>query len=139
MNGRSPGGRDRYGREFSRGYDAPMWRGRGYDAPMRGGYAGPAQDPQMRGGMSGGAYDQGMRRSSGGYGWDYWWIGERAMPQPRYGADYDRAYRNFDESHRPRFSPVGGMYPHVGNGYAPGSMPRPIREGTWFSDWTRWF
>ena len=117
-----------------------MQRPRGYDAPMRGRYVQTGYDAGMTGRMSRGGYDRSYTsRGEGRYGRDYWWLGERAMPRGRYGSDYDRGYRNFDERNHPRFSPVGGMYPHVGGGYAAGSMPRPIREGTWFSDWTRWF
>jgi hypothetical protein len=138
MNGRNSSGGGGYGRDYmARGYDAPMQRPRGYDTPMRG-YPGWRYDAGLRGSSRG--YDAGFgNRGAGRYGRDYWWLGERAMPQARYGSDYDRGYRTFDQQNHPRFSPVGGMYPHVGGGYSPGSMPRPIREGAWFSDWTRWF
>lgn len=70
------------------------------------------------------------------YGGDYWWIGERAYPQ---GASYDDAYREFDRQHHPRYSPVGGMYHAMGGEYRYRRPPSPLRDGHWFSDWTRWF
>jgi hypothetical protein len=75
-----------------------------------------------------------------GYGGDYWWMGERAMPrQGRGRTGYDQGYREFSERNRPRFSPVGGMHNAMGGDYAAGRAPRPLRENTWFSEWTRWF
>lgn len=73
------------------------------------------------------------------YDRDYWWLGERELERRGMIGGYDEAYRRFGDMHRPRYSPVGGMYGSVGGGYAMGRAPRPLREPTWFSDWTRWF
>ena len=107
-----PGPRSR-GDRYDRGY-------RGYDAPFRSARpdAGPRAAP---------------------YGGDYWLLGERELLRQGYRDRYDDAYRRFDERARPRYSPVGGMYPATG-GYRSGpDLPRPVRENTRFSDWTRWF
>src|SRR5690606_3435932 len=74
----------------------------------------------------------------GDYGADYWWLGERAFDRYARDASYDESYRRFSATHHPRFTPVGGMYPAIG-GYYAAHRPRPLREPTWFSDWTRWF
>ena len=52
---------------------------------------------------------------------------------------YDRGYQEFDRQSHPRYSPIGGTYPAMGGRYAYHRPPRPLREDTWFSDWTRWF
>jgi hypothetical protein len=73
-----------------------------------------------------------MRRDPAGQ----WWLGERAMP--RQGGRYDTEYEAFSRMNRPRFTPVGGMYGPISGSYVRG-VPRPVREPTRFSDWTRWF
>jgi hypothetical protein len=73
------------------------------------------------------------------YGRDYWWLGEREMERHAGAQGYDDAYRRFSESHHPRFTPVGGMYPAMGGSYSTHRPPRPLREPMWFSEWTRWF
>ena len=85
-------------------------------------------------------YDGRLRGNpNGGYGRDYWWMGERAMPPQGFGGRYDTAYHRFSERTHPRYSPVGGMRPGRGAGFDPRRPPRPARENVWFSDWTRWF
>jgi hypothetical protein len=85
-------------------------------------------------------YDQGFfRPQQPDYGRDYWWLGEHALGRSRNSGNYDRSYQRFSEEHHPRFSPVGGMYPAVGGRFMRGELPRPLRDSTWFSDWTRWF
>lgn len=105
-----PGTRPRGG-HYDRGYP-------GYDSHYRGARRDPRATP---------------------YGGDYWLLGERELLRQGYRDRYDDAYRRFDERTRPRYSPVGGMYPAAG-GYRSGpALPRPLRENTRFSDWTRWF
>jgi len=119
---------------YRRGYD------RGYQAyrPQVGGYREEFQGGS--GGYSTGGYaPRAMRGGGGRYGRDYWWIGEHALGPASEGSRYDEAYRRFDEESHPRYSPVGGMYHAMGGRYAYNRAPRPLREETWFSDWTRWF
>lgn len=84
-------------------------------------------------------YQMGSGRSSRPYGRDYWWLGEREMERQGLRGRYDENFRRFSEENRPRFSPVGGMYPPMGGRFAAGNAPRPLREHGHFSDWTRWF
>ena len=115
---------------------------------MRYSRQGPPVDPRHR------RYDEEMRRTGhGGYdrglydrprrgydrGGDYWWLGEHELERRGYAPAYDDAYVRFAREARPRFSPVGGMYPAMGGRYAVGRPPRPLRENVRFSDWTRWF
>ncbi len=129
---RGPGPR---GAEWSRpngGFPGrPYDRGRGGDRPGVGGYGGGYQ------GGSGGMRTSGPSRAP--YGRDYWWLGEHELRRTGQRPRYDEAYRRFDSESRPRFSPVGGMYPAMGGGYTYRRAPGPLREDTWFSDWTRWF
>lgn len=73
------------------------------------------------------------------YGNDYWWLGEHELRRRGRLGGYDQSYRRFSEDTHPRYSPVGGMYPPFGGRYLARNPPRPLRENTWFSDWTRWF
>lgn len=120
--GRTPGWADPRG-----GYGEAMDRER---RPWTGGYGGGYQ------GGSGGYRTGGPRERGGEGGGDYWWMGERAYPRDR---GYDPEYRRFDRENRPQYSPIGGMYHAMGGEYRYGRPPRPLREDTWFSDWTRWF
>lgn len=123
---RGDGGRFRYGGDY-RG-------GRQYDSEMRG------RPLRAQGGPS--PYDREFRPGAGAprrYGGDYWWIGEHEFRGRDRPGTYDEAYRRFSKEHHPRFSPVGGMYPSMGGRYATEGPPRPLREYTHFSDWTRWF
>ena len=123
-----------------------MWNGHGgYDDAERG--------PRRGRGGYGGEYDRPMRGGGGrwmeagparprferGYGRDYWWLGEHELRRRGGFGRYDEAYERFSERTHPRFSPVGGMYPPMGGRHFSTHPPRPIRENTWFSDWTRWF
>jgi hypothetical protein len=139
--GRGPGGGYRYDRSMGRGMPR-------YDAPMRGGM--PRYDTPMRRGGSGydagmparSRYDSPMRgygRGEGRYGGDYWWIGEHAMRGYHPSRSYDDSYRRYGSDYRPRFSPVGGMYPAMGGYSSAGHVPPQLREYRHFSDWTRWF
>ena len=132
---------------------------RGYDG--RGGYRGPETftgfgrsrsrgyrgDPGDRSGMGGyrAGYQGGYGRpqSSGprpaSYSRDYWWLGEHELRRQGSLGSYDRYYTEFDRQAHPRYSPVGGTYAAMGGRYAYHRPPRPLREDTWFSDWTRWF
>lgn len=147
--GRGPSWADPYGGGPSpaRGRDQGErpWVG-GYREGYQGG-SGGYRTSGHNGGGYGGDYGRGRGSRYGGeygtrgqqprrYGGDYWWLGERAFPQP---ASYDDAYRDFDREHHPRISPVGGMYHAMGGEYGYRRPPRPLREETWFSDWTRWF
>ncbi len=109
----------------------------------RGYRSGPGERPWV------GGYREGYQGGSGGiptsrglppeYDRDYWWLGEHEMRRhPRYH-QYDRGYQRFDERNHPRYSPVGGTYGAMGGEYAYHRPPRPLRDDTWFSDWTRWF
>lgn len=69
---------------------------------------------------------------------DYWWIGEHAMEPGHAMGRYDDQYADFGRMNRPHYSPVGGMYHGTGGRFAR-RTPRPIREPSRFSDWTRWF
>ena len=69
---------------------------------------------------------------------DYWWIGEHATRGGAPMSGYDDDYSTFDRLARPRYSPVGGMYHAMGGTYSR-RPPRPLREPTRFSEWTRWF
>ena len=120
--------------------------GVGYDRmrsgyrPGVGGYRGGYQGGS--GGMNtGGMNTGGMRcgQSGGRYGRDYWWIGEHALGREGQSGRYDDRYQRFDRESHPRYSPVGGMYHAMGGQYMYDRAPRPLREDTWFSDWTRWF
>jgi hypothetical protein len=106
------------------------------------GRMGPGGGPrygEFEGFGCGGAGGYGSGDCSPGYGGDYWWLGEREMERRGRRRAYDESYRRFAEAHRPRFSPVGGMQPAMGGGYLTRRGPRPLREPTRFSDWTRWF
>jgi hypothetical protein len=105
--------------------------GRGYDGGYRGGYDGGFRGMRHR---ESGREGRGSRPDTGGR--DLWWLGERAFDHDR--ESYDDAYRRFNESTRPRFSPVGGNYHAMGGRYL-GHPPEQLREERWFSDWTRWF
>ena len=96
-----------------------------------------------------GGYHQGYQGGSGGiptsrglppeYDRDFWWLGEHEMRRnPRFH-QYDRGYERFDDRNHPHYSPVGGAYGAMGGEYAYHRPPRPLRDDTWFSDWTRWF
>lgn len=100
----------------------------GYRAGYHGGSAGM---------HSGGMQPSGPRHAP--YGRDYWWIGEHALGPEGRSSQYDDRYQRFDRESHPRYSPVGGMYHAMGGQYAYNRAPRPLREDTWFSDWTRWF
>lgn len=97
-------------------------------------------------------YDYGHRRGGGYWRGDWsasrppetrgghrddWWLG--GHHPGRYDESYDRAFREFDERHHPRYSPVGGTYHAMGGSYQYRRPPRPLRDDMWFSDWTRWF
>jgi hypothetical protein len=86
-----------------------------------------------------GTRDRARSASRPEYGGDYWWLGERAYERNHRGGRYDERYRKFDETHHPRYSPVGGTYPAMGGRYRYRRPPAPLREERWFSDWTRWF
>jgi hypothetical protein len=109
-------------------YDNGYGNGGGRYRPDSRGY----RDEVRRGGIRG---DWARSR----YGGDYWWLGERETERNARPRMYDEAYRRFSESHHPRFTPVGGMYPAMGGSYSRHRPPRPLREPMWFSDWTRWF
>jgi hypothetical protein len=70
---------------------------------------------------------------------DYWWLGERELDRQGFFSKYDEEYRRFSEDHHPLFTPVAGMYPPIGGNFVRERLPRPLREPTRFSDWTRWF
>ena len=114
------------GRSGQRGY-----RGNRGDRPWGGGYR-----PGFQGG-SGGVPGSGGRPS--GYDRDYWWLGEHELRRRGQLERYDEAYERFDRETHPRYSPVGGTYSAMGGRYAYHRPPRPLRDDTWFSDWTRWF
>jgi hypothetical protein len=114
------GGRGRYDQES--GYSRP-WVG-GY----RQGYQGGS------GGIRTGGAGPGRR-----YGGDYWWLGEHDLDSRGPRQEYDRAYRDFDRTNRPRFSPVGGMHVGMGGAYSRRRPPEALRDPRWFSEWTRWF
>lgn len=122
----------RYGGDYRwEGYDRG-YRGydRGYERPWTGGYR-----PGYQGGSSGIPTRTSAPRSGG----DYWWLGEREMIRNGPPPHYDEAYRRFNAQTHPRFSPVGGTYHAMGGRFMYDRPPRPLREDTWFSDWTRWF
>lgn len=148
---------------YDRGYRRGGFQGGSWSDPY-GGMTGVPYDRQSgqrpgvggyRDGYQGGS--GGMRTGGrGGYGGDYqgdsgatrmggrpgrtgdeWWLG--GHHPGRYDEEYDRAYQEFDRQNRPRFSPVGGTYAAMGGQYQYRRAPRPLREDTWFSDWTRWF
>ena len=133
----------RYGGDYGwgRGYDSYFrGQGRGYDRGYRG--EPPYERPwtgAYRPGFQGGSSGIPNRSSGRRYGGDYWWLGEREMIRNSPPTHYDEAYRRFNAESHPRYSPVGGNYPAMGGSYAYGRPPRPLREETWFSDWTRWF
>lgn len=114
-------------------------RGGSGDRPWVGGYR-----PGYQGGSGGIPTSGGMppsppRGRPSGYDGDYWWLGEHELRrQGRFGG-YDEAYERFDRESHPRYSPVGGTYNAMGGRYAYNRPPRPLRDDTWFSDWTRWF
>jgi hypothetical protein len=134
---------------------------RGYDG--RGGYRGPAYAGFGRRGPRGDRgyrYDRGGRPWEGGYrpyyrtgpggaptsgrrppsyDRDFWWLGEHELNRQGYFDRPDRAFAEFDRHAHPRYSPVGGTYAAMGGSYAYHRPPRPLREDSWFSDWTRWF
>lgn len=123
--GPRPGYRDRdwmegLGRSGERGYR----RGRG-NRPAPEGYRSAYQD---RPGEPPRPYDR-----------DYWWLGEHELRRRGALNRYDEAYARFDREWHPRYSPVGGTYGAMGGSYAYRRPPRPLRDDTWFSDWTRWF
>lgn len=133
-----------YGRGYRTGGWSDPWGGRPDGAyPRR--FAG--ERPRVGGydgfqGGSGGIVTGGGRGGNGrgsGYGRDYWWLGSHGIPEGGRSGVYDRAYRDLDRQSHPRFSPVGGTYAAMGGQYAYHRPPRPLREDTWFSDWTRWF
>jgi hypothetical protein len=155
----------RYDRGMRRDYDAGMDRGfsrAGYDEGFSGrhrtasdrGESGGYRTDAFSGGRIRGAHGdpavgQGRGEFSGGsvrergpaprgYGRDYWWLGEREMERRGGRTSYDAGYHRFDEQTRPRFSPVGGMYPAMG-GSASMRPPRELRDPRHFSEWTRWF
>lgn len=115
-----------FGRSRSRGY-----RGGLGDRPRVGGYR-----PEYQGGP-GGIPTSANRPPA--YDRDLWWLGEHELRRQGRLGRYDRAYADFDRHSHPRYSPVGGTYPAMGGSYAYHRPPRPLREDTWFSDWTRWF
>lgn len=134
---------------YDRGYDArggyrgPNWY-RGFGRSGSRGYRGARGDRSGTGGYrpgypggSGGIPAPGPRLS--GYGDDYWWLGEHELRRRGAIGPYDRGYQEFDRQSHPRYSPIGGTYPAMGGRYAYHRPPRPLREDTWFSDWTRWF
>jgi hypothetical protein len=102
-------------------------RGRSGSRPWTGGYREGYQGGS--GGIRTGSRPVGSR--------DEWWLGGHR--QGRYSRDYDDAYQRFDQQNRPRYSPVGGTYTAMGGEYRYGRPPAPLRDGQWFSDWTRWF
>lgn len=112
------------------------WVG-GYRDGYQGGSSGIPVGREYGGGSPESA-GQGGGRGAQRYGGDYWWLGERAFERERERDSYDVAYRRFNERTRPRYSPVGGTYHAMGGDYQR-RPPRPLREETWFSDWTRWF
>ena len=123
------------------GHSNGGWGTPNADVPFRGGGRGSEADRPWVGGYrpgyqggSGGIPTGGARRGRG----DEWWLG--GHHPGGYGGDYyDRAYREFDRQHHPRYSPVGGTYAGMGGSLRYGRTPRPLREDMWFSDWTRWF
>lgn len=135
-NPNGPGMRSGYGRG---GGERP-WVG-GY----RDGYQGGSGGMRTGGTRGGGNYDAGMRgpgmgaggAQAGRGGRDEWWLG--GHHPGRYDETYDRAYQEFDQQNRPRYSPVGGTYSAMGGSYRYRGAPRPLRDDMWFSDWTRWF
>jgi hypothetical protein len=104
-----------YGADFNRGGFNGGRRGRGYGREMMG------------------------RRGARDSGGDYWWLGEHELRRRGVREEYDEAFRRFDEENHPRYSPVGGNYHAMGGSYQYRRPPGPLREETWFSDWTRWF
>jgi hypothetical protein len=147
-----------YRNQSQRDYETQRWRGYGaqgdrdYQGQVRGHFRSPRQgdygehDAGDAYGFRSGAYggpspaDPHPRHASRRpYGVDYWWLGEREVQRQGYASAYDEAYRRFSAATRPRFSPVGGMYPAVSGSYTARRWPRPLREPTRFSDWTRWF
>ena len=125
---------------------------RGYDG--RGGYRGsewygfgrsrPRGYPGDRGGRGPMGYGRdygpaGPRPRASSYSGDFWWLGEHELRRRGALGSYDRFYTEFDRQSHPRYSPVGGTYAAMGGRYAYHRPPRPLREDTWFSDWTRWF
>jgi hypothetical protein len=130
--------------------DGGYWRG-DWSAPsppeMRGGYGrGHSGDRPWTGGFrdgyqggTGGIPTEGYRDAAGTSrgARDDWWLG--GHHPGRYDEAYDRAFREFDERHHPRYSPVGGTYHAMGGSYQYRRPPRPLRDDMWFSDWTRWF
>jgi hypothetical protein len=129
-----PRGGMRYDRQ---GAGERPWVG-GYRDGYQGGSSGTpvGRRPNASRGAYGGQ-GAGSRGRGGRYGGDYWWLGERAYPD-RY-ARYDEGYGRFDRENRPRYSPVGGTYPAMGGEATHRRPPGPLREESWFSDWTRWF
>lgn len=125
------GYRERGGADWSRpnGEVGPL-RGHGADRRWVGGYREGYQ------GGSGGIRTGG-RGAPGGR--DYWWLGEHELRRSGRLGGYDDAYRRFDEQVRPRNTPVGGTYAAMGGRYRYGQTARPLRDDTWFSDWTRYF
>lgn len=106
------------------------------------------REQRFQGGGRGFHDDQGADRYSGErkrreerYAEDYWWLGEHALGHGRYGSDFadDERFRRFSQRTRPRYSPVGGMYPPMGGSFLEDRTPGPLRESTRFSEWTRWF
>lgn len=128
-----------------------------YGEPDTGRFTGPRHfggyDREQRRGEGGrpgvGGYRQGYPGGSGGIPvrasgrsrnqGDYWWLGGRQYDRQYAYGSYDRAYREFDEANRPRFSPIGGMHAGMSGSYLRGDPPRPLAYDRWFSDWTRWF
>jgi len=117
-------------RAFSRGYD----RSAGYGGEYGAGQAGPGRRPE-------GAYryGAGFDRGPNPAERDLWWLGEREMRGQRSASSYDDRYGRFSAETHPLYSPIGGMHPAMGGEHAARRPPRPLRENTWFSDWTRWF
>lgn len=118
-----PRGRGGYDRGFEREYD------RSFQRPGVGGYRGGYQGGS--GGIPTGGHPSGGR--------DYWWIGEHAYGRSDVDRGYDARFRAFDRDTHPRYSPVGGMHAAMGGEYRYRQPPRPLRDDTWFSEWTRWF
>lgn len=136
-----------YGRGYRSGGYSDPWRGmpdggyprqaaaeRPWVGGYRSGYQGGSGGINTSGARGGGDFGRGR-----GYGRDYWWLGTHGVPDESQSGGYDRAYRDFDRQSHPRYSPVGGTYAAMGGRYAYNRPPRPLREDTWFSDWTRWF